>query len=210
MLWKIEDGKLYVRHSKRYIRFFGIKFRSNNKDLTFCLPEGYRLDDLTVSSASADLSIGNTDIKELNINIASGGVSLNDLTIEEFRANGASSMISVTDADIKKTRISIASGNVTLAGKFESIRVDGASGKVEINPEVCPLDIDVNTASGSFTLNLPADTEGFTAKVSMASGSVNMPSGTENTGKNKYVYKNGSAEFDFRSASGSIKVNVSE
>ena len=139
-------------------------------------------EEVDVDSASGSVQvIGNA--KEVNIDTASGDIYLDGMA-EELELNTASGKIEVNEnGKLKRANIGTASGDVKVAAKTFD-------------------DMDIDTASGKVTLQLPADSN-FTLHMDTASGDFRSDLALKMDGK-KYVCGNGKGMIKIDTASGDI------
>ena len=106
-----------------------------------------------------------------------------------------------------KFEMDTASGSAELNGQVESISFDSASGDLTVVSSVTPVKIDMDSASGRADITIPADSQ-FTAELDSASGGLNVEGFSGNSRKDSYICGNGSAEYEFSTASGDVTIRA--
>ena len=218
--WLLENGTLHIK----FCAPGSFNIKSLNKTLTVTVPEGVILKKLGVSTASADVE---SEIAAVNISAstASGKIGLDCTGAENAYIDSASGDVTVTGTgSIGELEISTASGKVN--ADFENVRsaeidtasgavrfraeklregsFDSASGNVTIEAADTPSELDVETASGSVTLCLPADAD-FAVEIDTASGNFESDFALKKRG-DTYICGDGFREFDIETASGDIYI----
>ena len=100
-----------------------------------------------------------------------------------------------------------ASGSANLNGQVDSISFDSASGDLTVVSSVTPVKIDMDSASGRADITIPTDSQ-FTAELDSASGGLNVEGFSGNSKKDSYICGNGSAEYEFSTASGDVTIRA--
>lgn len=176
----VEDGELEIDFTKHD----NYMFKNLSKALTVEVPK---------------------DLYELEIETVSSNIELTDLnceSIEIYKVSGSLRTENVTSGHIDYGTVS---GSVELQGGFRSVNGESVSGSTKIRSFICPGEIDIESVSGSIKIQIP-ENDGFAVNKSSASGSLN--SDFEGTiRKDGMVYKNGGAQFNFDTVSGSVTVN---
>ena len=201
--YRVENGTLYIRQRKSGFIVFGI---NKGKDLEILLPEGqYELIELDV--ASAEISLRDIQADRLDVDSASGDLEAYGCDFSFVEFDSASGSLDLDSSNVGKFEMDTASGGAKLSGQVESVSFDSASGDLTIVSSVAPRQIDMDTASGCADITIPADSE-FTADLDSASGSMNVNGFSCNSGKGRYTCGNGSAYYEFNSASGDVTIRA--
>lgn len=177
------------------------------KDLTVYVPAQLAdsLTDLDINTASADVEVNGISASELDAETASGNVTVKDGKFTGFDVDTASGEIYTDSVTAVKIDLDTVSGNCKISGEFNEIDFRGTSGDFELKTNVAPTKIDIDEVSGTATIYLPEDIEGFRIEKSTVSGKFNCDfpltaNGDENT------YSNGGYNYQFESVSGDINV----
>lgn len=202
--WWLDGSTLRVRYAENGHHTFD----KLEKELTVTLPEG-ELTSLAVTTRSAAIHVDQA-ARSVSLQTASGTV---DARCGAARAeiNTASGSVHYTDDGLSSggeglsLDVSTASGGVTVtAERVKSIAVHTASGAVRITADSVDQ-MDVQSGSGSITLTLPADSAGFAADITTASGEITDALGMRRE-NGRYVFGDGHASVRLQTASGHITV----
>lgn len=174
------------------------------KELTVTLPAGANVKLLEIDNASGGMALENLTIPVVNLETVSG-----DITAENIQ--GDSLDLDTVSGDIKTSGVVMASveaesisGDFTLSGEIHNWNWETVSGAASLTSAICPREINTDTVSGDIKLAIP-ENDGFTAHYDGASGNLNSDFpiiGQDET----YIYKDGSASFSFESVSGDIQI----
>ena len=201
--YRVENGTLYIRQRKSGIVVFGI---NKGKDLEILLPEGqYELIELDV--ASAEMSLRDTHADRIDVDSASGDLKVYGCIFNSVEFDSASGSIILDASNAGKFEMDTASGSAELNGQGESISFDSASGDLTVVSSVTPVKIDMDSASGRADITIPTDSQ-FTAELDSASGGLNVEGFSGNSRKDSYICGNGSAEYEFSTASGAVTIRA--
>lgn len=176
-----EGDTLTIRYQKES-SFLSIG-SSLKKDLTVTVPRDWRGKKLKVDTASAALKVEQLSIDQVELDAASGISVFDGCTVEELE-------------------VDTASGDLDYTGRLGELDVDAASANVTAKLSNVPDSIELDSASGSLDLTLPADA-GFTAKISSASGRLTSEFATTQEGK-RYVCGDGACKIEAGTASGNV------
>lgn len=220
---KLVGNKLIVKYCRSGVRFFS---SIPEKDLTVYIPESLisELGKIKIRSASSSIDAEGIVAKTLDIDTASGKLSLRNSEIGEIDIDCASTEIDI-EGVFNDIDIDTASGGVRISGNVGSLEVDSASGNVifdggtvrdisvgsasgdcQATLEKLPERLEFDTASGDFELYAPCGKdEGFRVELDTASGEARVigldgrtDSGKRITfGKGVYSYKVDSASGSF-------------
>lgn len=201
--YRVENGTLHIRERKSGIVVFGI---NKGKDLEILLPEGqYELFELDV--ASAEMSLRDIQAARLDVDCASGDLEVCQCTFNAVEFDSASGSIRMDASNAGKFEMDTASGSANLNGQVDSISFDSASGDLTVVSSVTPREIEMDSASGRADITIPADSQ-FTAELDSASGGLNVEGFSGNSRKDSYICGNGSAEYEFSTASGDVTIRA--
>lgn len=216
MQYRLDDGKLKIYHSKDIFWFFG---NTDQKDLIVTVPKNKEIDEFSVSTASADVSIDlRSIISDLKINTASGDVKLENVGGGKFYADSASGDVTAKNCmfmDIDVTTVS-GSSEINTDAACENFSADSVSGNVDVyfndlyinGKLVSPrMDkIDCNTVSGYARIFLPENIEGFEADLDTVSGGKLTDFDCfERDGK--LIYGNGRIDIEIDTVSGYMEID---
>lgn len=186
MVWKQSGDELVIQYSKdSSTAGFGLHFGDGSKDLTITVPRGWVCDSLELDTASADLTVRDMIIREMEIGSASGTAKFENCTVSSL------------DVDT-------ASGDVTFTGSLNELDFEAASASFTGVLENVPDQVKMDSMSGDLTLTLPEDA-GFT--VSLDAMSSDFSSDFPTVKKNKsYVCGDGHCKIDVDAMSGDVAI----
>ena len=169
--------KLTIQFSKSSVRVFGFNMGSElSKDLTVFVPENWICD-------------------ELQLEVASANVDVQNMTIGSIDFDGASGTCNFVSCIVYDLDIDTASGDVTFSGELDRLDFDAASASFRGTLNNCPQEIDMDGMSGDLELALPADC-GFRVNTDGLSSSFHSDFAT--------TYSNGSQIY----GDGRCRINV--
>ncbi|MDQ0340677.1 lia operon protein LiaG [Caldalkalibacillus uzonensis] len=141
------------------------------EELYVTLPHNYS-ESLYVKSSSGSLAISGLEkLQDLDVDISSGSVTIEDVSVESFRYDGSSGRLTVRDLQAELNDIKISSGKVNLERIAGEIRGKSSSGSVTIDMVSLDAPVKWQGSSGTITLHLP-ETSSFELTASTSSGSV--------------------------------------
>ena len=197
MVCEVEGGTLSVSYMEGHGGLSGCSQSwFGQKDLTVTVPAslGEKLELFGLEAASGRYTVENLNCGELELGVASGEVD-------------------VTGLAAKRAELSVASGRVHVQGAItENIGLDQASGDVSLSlPDAAPAEVTGSMASGSLTLELPADTQ-LATEVDKTSGNFNNNLGDGVAGAAGAGGEAGAptCSLDFDILSGSFTINPAE
>ncbi len=199
----VRDDELIVQYCAPRMPLFG-SFLA--KDLTVTVPQSLasQLERLEVNSTSAAVEIGALTAQTAEINAVSGRINLDGLHCGELKIDGVSGATTGSGVQADQVQVNTVSGAVDLGGAFQSLRGDSVSGAFAVQSSVCPDQLDISTISGAVSVTLP-DNDGFTARYSSVSGGFSCDFAVTQS-KDKAVYGDGGADFQFDTVSGGIRI----
>lgn len=156
------------------------------KDLTITVPTGWVCD-------------------SLEINTASTGIDLANMTVRNVDINSASSTCNFDNCEIGLLDVDTASGDVFLTGTLERLDMDGASASAVISVTNHPIEILVDGMSGKLDLTLPEDC-GFTFTRESLSGSFKCDFDTRASG-DSHIYGDGACKINLEGVSASAAIH---
>lgn len=127
------------------------------------------VDRVKLKTTSGDMELdGLTHTRRLDVETASGDLTLTDCVCDELVFHSASGDLegeNVTAAVSAET----ASGDVSLTGSVRALRVNTASGDIELETDLLPEGLELTTKSGDCRVSVP-DNGGFFLRFSTVSG----------------------------------------
>lgn len=186
MICRIKGNTLKIEYCRDGIRFPSFGFTGNDaKDLLIQVPAEWLCASLEIETASADVTLRNLTIRELDFDGASG------------RCNAENCAVTSLDMDV-------ASGDVTFCGSLEMLDFDGASSDCTLILTNCPRSLELDGMSGNLELTLPADC-GFTLEQEGLSSQFSSDFETS-TQNGRHVFGDGSCRIRVEAVSGSVHI----
>ncbi len=160
MRWQVKNGKLTVKYCKPYVGLFHV----SAKTLTVQVPAAWLNDEVKIDTASAKVRVEGlaADMNELDIDTASGQITLTDVYAADINVDTASGDVVTKRIRADEADFDSASGSVTVQGTVEELNINTVSGSVTVDVtgfssgESQPADsrtVSVETVSGSITVN---------------------------------------------------------
>ncbi len=185
--YKIHENELKLSYCTPKAGFFCSSTPDFSKDLVIRIPESLHLTELSVDSASSDLSVKGLTLQELEADAVSGSMSVAQCVLGKVSYDSANGFLFLSDASVGE------------------IDMDTVSGAIDGNLTNCPQKISFSGTSGDMTLTLPADSQ-FRVDMDTASGQLNSEFEGTYQG-NVYTVGNGMAQFEIDSVSGSVHLS---
>lgn len=203
--WLAEDGKLSIKDKRSKIFFGFVKFPK--KELTVKVPQVYfdSFKKLDIDSVSASITLNGINAYDcINLDNVSGRVEITDCTTDNLDIDNVSGNIFADNLKAGEINFNTVSGELTADGEIKKLDSDSVSGDVTVVSKIMVDEADCEAVSGDIKISIP-ENDGFTAKLDKVSGSFKSDFSTT-TEKSKYVYKNGKADYNIDTVSGSFSV----
>lgn len=179
--WWLDGDTLYVKYAESGY----ISSRNLNKQLTLLLPASLELEDISISTVSANVETDTLNARAITLNTVSGNID-------------------AAAASAARVKIDSVSGNVKLsADRIDDLKADSVSGDVTLRFDRMPASIDADTVSGDLTLLLPEDA-GFSVRIDSVSGRVKGNLSMTPNGKDSYIRGDGRCTITADSVSGDV------
>ena len=173
------------------------------KELILTLPSNIDLQNLTIKTASANVYIDTLDCENIDIETSSGDVNASFAKAETIGLKTASGKIDAEIVFCDEIDIQSASGNSYItADNARYVNAESSSGGIKAEILHTPKFIKCKASSGNIDVCIPANSS-FEATVDTSSGEFTSNFATVRN-KNKYVCKDGGAEFTFETSSGNV------
>lgn len=177
---KEDENKLEIIEKK--LNFFN---KTNTGDLIIYVPLGFVFDEVSIETGAGVLEIENLFIKELDLNLGAGKVTIDRLNIyNEINIEGGAGEIVIDNSNINNLDLDMGVGKVALTSELK--------GNNEINAGV-----------GELELNLIGSKDEYKIKVDKGIGSAIIDNSSINSGT---YYGNGNRLLDINGGIGSIKI----
>ena len=153
--------KLVIKEKNHTNQIF--QHQTNDYSIHIELPVETILDEVNMSIASSDLSIdGNMFIYKMYVKSASADISINQVEMDELNIKIASGDISIRDNSAEKLVIQSASGDIYLKNVIgASCAISNVSGDIKTQ-SIDYSNIECKTTSGDISLCLNGDDEMYT------------------------------------------------
>lgn len=153
--------KLVIKEKSHTNQIF--QHLTNDYSIHIELPVETTLDEVNMSIASSDLSIdGNMFIYKMHVKSASADISINQVEMDELNIKIASGDISIRDNSVEKLVIQSASGDIYLKNVIgASCAISNVSGDIKTQ-SIDYSNIECKTTSGDISLCLNGDDEMYT------------------------------------------------
>lgn len=169
----------------------------------------FECDNMKLSTASGDIELENAVVREkLTLSSVSGDIETEGTSSVELNISSTSGEISAERIEAKKVKLSTVSGEIEVLGKYDEITANSTSGEIDLTAEKMVELADLSSVSGELTLAIP-ENDGMTIEYSSVSGIFSTDfdfGGVIGKKKNTGVYKEGGANIEFSTTSGSMNL----
>ncbi len=189
MIHRFQNDTLKIEQFRHGITWVGVH-ETYQKTLVVILPET-TLDKLNIDAAAVEIFLNGCKADRLDLDTAAGKVNAVGCTFDRAEIDSASTELNMTDSKINR------------------IDLDVASGKTFLDLVNTPEKVDVDSASASITMRLPADAA-FTVKINSISGRSDIDGafGSLSVQNGTTVVNGGGATFDFDMMSGNVTIQA--
>lgn len=181
----IDNGTLIIHFCKSGYKYNHID--DNYKHLTVYIPDNVdlsidgisadisvsdaNLDDLDIDTVSGNVDIGNIKVREISVDSVSGDISIESVNAVTFDSESISGSMKFGDVVSSDTDIDTTSGDVRFDSlKTDTFTADTVSGDIEVE-NIVASDISVDSVSGKVRLGI---SEKAVIKIETVSGSVTL------------------------------------
>ncbi|MGE8203351.1 LiaG family protein [Heyndrickxia sp. NPDC080065] len=214
-------GKLIVNRSGDTVHikvkrkwFEGIRFWSKS-GLKIYIPKDYDQNvDLTLGSGRIRMSGPSKDhpmkLKDVNVDMGSGLMELENLDVLRFQHKGSSGKASFHALAAKIGTIKMGSGVVDVSGYKGKLETKLSSGKLDIQMDELNDSVDIKVNSGLVKLELPKEAD-FTLNGTVGSGwiSCDLPLKSRESGNHKVngIHGTGEHQINVKVSSGKVDID---
>lgn len=208
-----QKGDQISVHYKRKWFEGGLPFFNKTK-LTIYIPEDYDRD-MLIEIGSGSLTYSGTsknqpmELDELNVELSSGNVKLENLKTKTFKHDGSSGNIQIDSLTAETGILDISSGNINMKNYTGGLEANLSSGNLAVQMDEMVGPIKIEVSSGKVSLDLPKDAN-FTLNGEVSSGHIDskfpLKDKVEDKKKVKGTYGNGKYEMELDVSSGSIDI----
>lgn len=201
------NGSLYVKSPR--VKLFFHFWQIQKKQVEILIPANCINKNTEIKNECAS---GSTHIRALQpgtikLESASGSIHLDDCVAQSISISAASGSININDCEFDILKSEAASGSFHANGKFNQLKIECASGSINIENNI-PLkeDSSIEAVSGSIRLKIPEDSD-YRVKYESMSGSFKDEI-TGNSGGRTGTERNGSGDVEIKlsTVSGSIRI----
>lgn len=190
----MEDSLYDVYIPKSYEKSLEIKSVSGDVEVE----ENLKFDDLTISSTSGDVKMGNIEANKIKIETISGDIKLQELENEDLKLKTVSGDVLVASAK-GKIEVKTTSGEIEIQKIEGNVELSSVSGDIKSQDFKITGDSKIKTTSGNVKMymNQESNCEIGTKSVS---GNVTLPNRRNVMGEEPY------AQLDIDTVSGNIRL----
>ena len=173
MRYLMKDGVLTLQFCKSGLKLSKDLYDHLKKGLTVYVPEGVKLDAVTVDVVSSDLTVKDISAKDMKLNAVSAKLDMSSCAVENVDCKTVSGKVKIeTETEMKSLSVDSVSGDVALtAPALDELTVKCVSADFELND--CRIKrIDCETVSGKIKVKTNDDLPKM--KVDTVSGSVRV------------------------------------
>ena len=125
--------------------------RMPTKHLEVLIPQSLSSDmkRLVVDATSGRITLYDISAQIIYLNATSGGFDLSNVIADLITLDGTSGSVNISNSSSTELRIDITSGSQNISGSFDSIYIDGTSGRLTVNNDAPSSSISVSVTSGS-------------------------------------------------------------
>ncbi len=173
-----ENGELrVVENFKSRFRFFNLDFRfmfdKSSNIITLYLPPD-KLDDVSLNITSGIIKASGITTCNLDIDIISGSINLEDITADTAEFNLTSGRLTADNVKATDSRLSVMSGSCNFTDTyFGGLRARITSGSTRYEGTLAGI-VDIESMSGSATFDLTGSADDFNKNFSSLSGSIKL------------------------------------
>lgn len=198
-----EGNKLTIQYEKSGIHLFG---HDRGKNLTVYIPQkmAENMDDIIISTVSADISAENFNSKNVEFDTVSGEINIESFSAEEFQADSTSGNVIGKKVNMEELEVDTTSGDIRFEGTLKKVEADTTSGKIVFISDTELEEANVDTVSGDIQLKLPKEQE-FEMSYDTVSGDFNTDFSVSKK-KGNIICGNGDGDFSFDTVSGDLDI----
>jgi predicted membrane protein len=124
--------------------------------------DSFALANFTLNTSSGKLEAEQLKADKISINTSSGGIDIKKIDAKKLEVKALSAVTNIYECIAKEARMETSSGNITLKNSIGNFDIKGKSGKVSLDyKEFQDQSINIETLSGSLTVNVPSAAEFF-------------------------------------------------
>ncbi|MDD4493928.1 MAG: DUF4097 family beta strand repeat-containing protein [Eubacteriales bacterium] len=153
--------------SKSLIKHIDLSLSSGSAKLN-----GYEFDTAEFGLSSGNLDIGDIEANTVKIKMSSGKAAVKGLKVDMVKCTLLSGSLTMTDITAEEAYIGTSSGSTELSGSIRNIDVSLSSGKMKIETDIMPSELNCTASSGRIEVAVPESAEGFTLDYKRSSGSI--------------------------------------
>lgn len=226
MFCTVENGTLKIHYREPKVNF--VSLGEPTKNLTVTIPEklASEIRDIKVDVTSADVTLGNFELKNLRIASTSGNVYMSNVSADSFVFDATSGDLTADNCSLVRFGVHTTSGCVMLNDvkadyvgfdmisgdvnakncTFGKVEAESTSGCFSMDLTAVPKEFDADTTSGSVELILPEDSE-FELEFDPISGDLTLDFAAIMRG-DEYIVGSGKNEISIETTSGDAFIKM--
>lgn len=186
--YRVVDGKLMIKFKKSERTAFNDDL---SKELTLYIPREMA-----------------ENMQLVSVQCVSAGLDIKEMSIDTVDIEMVSGKLNAEDVIIGNVNVESVSGDVVVNGTLNTLDAELVSGKINVNSDKQLSSLDMETVSGNITVTMP-EGDGFTAEMDSVSGDIDIDFEVTIKG-DKRINGDGSAEYNFETVSGDVKLKKAE
>lgn len=204
--YTLENGRLNIEHGDWNFKFSFLVFGSQSTSLKISLPSK-QYEELKLKITSGRMSVEDINTKTADFSMTSGKIEVSRVTAAEMSLKLSSGRMEVENSTASNLVTNQTSGTLVAEGKFDEIKTQLTSGKLELETSVLPRETSIKLTSGKAELKLP-ENNGFTLDYKKTSGSIKSDfiSIGKDVKKGSVNYKSGGPQIHVDITSGSVSI----
>lgn len=204
---EVKGDKLII--DVRSFSGFGFSYFSGDINLDIYLPKKYK-NNLDIDVSSADVIINDLEINNFNFNTSSGDLDLKDLESNKSTFKSSSGDLNLKSFKSNESIFKTSSGKVNAEDFSGDLECVSSSGKIYIEYENFNNNIYIKSSSGDIKLKLPNDSD-FHLKADTSSGDIvtDFPISIIGSIKDDYLegtFGNSNNKIEIKTSSGDIEL----
>lgn len=204
---EIQGDKLTIE--VRSFNGFGFSFFSGDINLDIYIPKKYK-NNLDIDVSSADVIINDLEINNFNFDSSSGDLDLKSLKSNESIFKTSSGDIDLQSFKSNESTFKTSSGKINAEDFSGDLECVSSSGKIYFEYENFNNNVYIKSSSGDIKLKLPNDSE-FHLKADTSSGDIvtDFPISIIGSIKDDYLegtFGNGDNKINIKTSSGDIEL----
>ena len=227
MVCAVENGTLKIGYHAPRVNFISLG-EAVAKTLTVTIPQNLvsGIENIRVDVTSADVTLGDIELKNLYIDSTSGNASVSNVTADSFAFGSTSGDLTAENCSLGRANIhttsgcayltdikasyagfDVISGDVTAKNcEFGKVEAESTSGSFSMSLNNVPTEFDADSTSGNVELFLPENAE-FELEFDPTSGELELDFPSVKRG-DEYIVGSGRNEISIETTSGDAYIRI--